>query len=197
MIELMTTRSSHPEQPREAGGLLRVAQVGGDDDAVAQVDAAEVGGQLVQGVQVVDRHVEEAVHLRGVQRHRQDAVGARRAQQVGHEAGADGDARGVLLVRAGVGEVRHDHGDPPGRRAPGGVEHEQQLDEVLLHRRHQRLDDEHVALAAVGLQLDLEAVVGEAGVPRRRQRHLQVLADGGGEVPVGRAAEDDDLAHAV
>ena len=82
-------------------------------------------------------------------------------EQIGHQPAADRDARRVLLVRSGVRVVRHHHGDPGGRRAPGRVEHQQQLDQVLLDRRHQRLDQEDVALAAVGLQLHLEAVVGE------------------------------------
>ena len=47
------------------------------DHRVGQVVAAEVAGQFVQGVQVVDRDAEEAVDLGRVQRHRQHAVGPR------------------------------------------------------------------------------------------------------------------------
>ena len=49
--------------------------------------------------------------------------------------------------------------------APAGrVDHQQQLHQVVLRRRHQRLDDEDVLLAAVGQQLHLQAVVAEPQV---------------------------------
>ena len=89
-IESMTTRSSasrclqpaatgRPEQPGELGGRLGVAEVGGDDDGVREVGAAEVVGQHPDRGEVVDRHREEPVHLRRVQGHRQHPVGARRS----------------------------------------------------------------------------------------------------------------------
>jgi len=52
----------------------------------------------------------------------------------------------VLLVRPRVGVVRHHRGHPGRGRAAGRVCHQQQLDQVLLHRRDQRLDEEHVPL---------------------------------------------------
>ena len=183
ITELITTRSSAnrclapaatgvPSSRAKGAASLALPRSGETTTVLRQVVAAEVRGQLAQRVQVVDRDAEEAVHLRRVQRHRQHPAGARRDQQVGDQPAADRDARRVLLVRAGVGVVRHHHGGPAGRGAPGGVEHQQQLDQVLLHRRHQRLDEEDVALAAVGLELHLEAVVGEAvdfdGMKRER-----------------------------
>ena len=156
---------------------------------------AEVVGELADRRQVVDRDAEEAVHLRGVQRHRDHAAGAGGDQQVGDEPAADRDARGVLLVGAGVGVVRDDGGDLRRRRAAGRVEHQQQLHEVLLRRRHERLHDVHVALAAVRLELHLQAVVAEAVDGDRRQRHAQSLADAAGELLVGATAEHDDLPH--
>ena len=116
-------------------------------------------------------------------------------QHVGDQPAADRDPRGVLLVGAGVGVVRDHRGDLGRRRAAGGVDHQQQLHEVLLGRRHQRLDDVDVALAAVGLELGLEAVVAEPGHLHRGQLDAEGVADGGGEGPVGAAAEDDDLAQ--
>ena len=55
--------------------------------------------------------------------------------------------------------------DAPLRR----VDHQQQLHQVLLRRRHERLHDVDVALAAVGLELGLQAVVAEPlDLDRRR-----------------------------
>ena len=184
-----------PSIRANAAASLALPRSGRDHHRVAQVVAPEVGGQLAQRVQVVHRDAEEAVHLRRVQGHRQHPVRAGRGEQVGDQPAADRDARRVLLVRAGVRVVRQHHGDPTGRGAPGGVDHEQQLDQVLLHRRHQRLDQEDVTLPAVGLQLHLQAVVGEPGDPHRVQRHPEVGTDLGGEVGMGGSTENGDVAH--
>src|SRR5690606_9872851 len=52
-----------------------------------------------------------------------------------------------------------------------------------------------VALAAVDLQLRLQAVVGEPRHLDAGERHLQVVADRLGEGSVGASREDDDLSH--
>jgi hypothetical protein len=130
-----------------------------------------------------------------VQGHREDAVGAGGGEQVGDQAAADGDPRGVLLVAAGVRVMRQHHGDPPGRGALRGVQHEQQLDQVFLGGWDEWLDQEHVPLPAVALELHLDAVVGEPGHPGGQQRHTQVLADLGGQAGMGTSGEDGDVAH--
>jgi len=187
----------HAKPPRESRRALGPAHVGRDDDGVGEVEPTEMLGQFVQRVQVVDRHAEEAVHLRRVQRHGQHPPGAGGGQQVGDQPAADGDARRVLLVGARVGVERQHHRDPRRRRAPRRVDHQQQLHQVLLHRRRQGLDQENVALAAIGHELGLEAVVGEPLCRRRRKRRAQPRADLLGQLWMGRAREDDDLAHAA
>src|SRR4029078_8211355 len=69
---------------------------------------------------------------------------------------------------------------------------QQELHQVLLGRRHERLDDVDVTLPAVRLQLCLEAVVAEPGHLDRRQRDVEVVADGLGTRAVGGTTEDDD-----
>jgi hypothetical protein len=79
-----------------------------------------------------------------------------------------------------------DHGGDLGRAGPlGGVDHEQQLHQVLLRGRHQRLHDVDVALAAVGLELRLEAVVAEPGDVHPGQRHPERVTDRAGEGTMG------------
>jgi len=153
------------ELTREVVRRLGTAEVRRDDDRVGQVARTEVVGEHLGRVEVVDGDVEHAVHLRRVQRHRHDAVRAGGLEQLGDEPGADRDAGRILLVGARVREVRDHRGDLRRRRATGGIDHQQQLDEVLLNRRYERLDDEDVALAAVVTQLDLEAVVREPRGP--------------------------------
>ena len=65
-------------------------------------------------VEVIDRHVEKALNLGGVQVHRQHAVGPGPRDEIGHELGRDRHAAFVLAVLPGVAEVRNDGGDPLG-----------------------------------------------------------------------------------
>ena len=104
---------------------------------------------------MVNRNAEEAVHLRRVQRHGQNAVRPRGGDQVGDEPAAERDAWSVLLVRSGVRIVRHDGGDTRRRSTTSRVDHQQELDQVLLHGWHERLDQEDVTLSAVGAQSHL------------------------------------------
>ena len=66
---------------------------------------------------------------------------------------------------------------------------------MLLGRRHERLHQVDVALAAVGLELDLQAVVAEPLDLDRGRSDVQGLADRSGQLAVGTTAEDDDFAH--
>ena len=61
---------------------------------------------------MINRHAEEPVHLRGMQRHREDAVCAGGDDEIRHEARGDRDARRVFLVRSRVRVVRN-HGRYP------------------------------------------------------------------------------------
>ena len=72
--------------------------------AVAPALASTCSTSRSQGEQVVDRAVEEALDLRGVQVDGHEPVGAGGLEQVGDQAGGDRLAAAVLLVLPGVGE---------------------------------------------------------------------------------------------
>src|SRR5437879_3044574 len=61
--------------------------------------------------------------------------------------------------RTAAREVRHHGGDARRRRAPRRIKHQQQLHQMLLHRGHQRLDDEYIGLTAIRLELHAQTVV--------------------------------------
>ena len=78
------------------------ADVGRDDHDVAAGEAVvDVAAEQRGGVEVVDRDVEEALDLAGMQIHRQHAVGAGFGDQVGDELGADRACAGRLSGPAG------------------------------------------------------------------------------------------------
>src|SRR5262245_35245861 len=89
----------------------------------------------------------------------------------------DRDARLVLLVAARVTVIRDHGGDAVSRRAPEGVDHDQQLHQVRVYRRAGRLHDENVAAADVLQYLKVELAVGKARGVRAAKLDPEILAD--------------------
>ena len=116
---------------------------------------------------MVDRAVEEALDLGGVQVHRHQPVGACGLEQIRHQPGGDRLAAAVLLVLAGVPVERHDHGDPLGRGTLEGVHHDQVLHQPGVDGSGVALDDERVAAAYRLLEPDVDLAVGEVEGPGR------------------------------
>ena len=109
---------------------------------------------------MIHRHFEESLDLVGVQVHGDDAAHTGRGEQVAHQFGADGGSGLVLAVLTGIAEVG-DHGDDAAcRSALGGINGDQQLDDVV-GRRESRLDDEHIAPADALVVIDLDFPVLE------------------------------------
>ena len=115
--------------------------------------------ELLERVEVIDRDAEEPVNLRRMERHREDPIGARGHQQVGHQAATDRNAWRVLLVGSRIGIVGNHGRDPRCGGASGGIEHQQEFDQMVLDGRTQRLDEKHILLAAIRLELHLHAVI--------------------------------------
>ena len=80
---------------------------------------------------MVDGHVEESLYLVGMQVHRDDAVHACHAEEVGHELCSDADARLVLAVLSGPSEVGDDGVDGSCRCSLGGINHEEELHQIV------------------------------------------------------------------
>ena len=96
---------------------------------------------------MIDRTVEEALLLGSVQVHGHDAVGARRAEQVEHQARGDGLAALVLLVLTRIAHERRDHGDGACGGAFERVDHDELLHQPLVNRVGMRLDNEYIGAA--------------------------------------------------
>ena len=153
-------RSAFSLRAKEARPL-HAAGVGGNDDQVLQLHLLEMGDEDRQGHQVVDRDVEEALDLGGVQVDGQDPRETGGFQQVGQQPGRDGHPRPVLAVLAGVGVVGDHGGDAPRRGALEGVGHQQQFHDVEVAVGAERLDDEDVGAADVLVALEADLAVGE------------------------------------
>ena len=82
-------------------------------------------------------------------------------EHVGDEFGGDRLATGGLSVLSGVAVVRDDRGDALGRRALGGVDHDELFHHRVVDRRGVRLDDEDVRAADRLVEAAVDLAVGE------------------------------------
>ncbi len=107
-------------------GALGAAGVGSDNRQGWIRLAREIVDDDRRGEQVIDGNIEEALNLRLVQIHRQHAVGAGGAHDVGDELGGNRNARLVLPVLAAIAVVRHDRRDARRRRPAERVDHDRE-----------------------------------------------------------------------
>src|SRR5919107_2252148 len=195
---LVDDRERGTEPVRPLVGLADPAGVRRDDREVRPVDpAADVLGQQRQRPQVVDRPVEVALDLGGVQVDADQAVGTGGLEQVGHQPGRDRLPAAVLLVLPGVAVERHDAADPLGRRALERVGHQQLLHDPLVDRRGVALDDERVAAAQALLEAHVDLAVGEVVGRGVDQLDAQLVRDLLGELAVAAAADEHEALLAV
>ncbi len=151
--------------------------------------APEVLDQDRHRVEVIDGDLEESLDLRAVQVHGQDPIGPGRLDAIGADPGPDRDPRLVLLVPLGVGEVRDDRGHLGGAGPLERVDPEEQLDEVVVDRVIDALNDEDVAAAHVLQHADEDVAFAEDVRLRACELHPQPVADGLAQMLAGAARE--------
>ena len=66
---------------------------------------------------------------------------------------------------------------------------------MLLHRRHQRLDNENIRLTAISPELHAHAIVAESIDRRRAEPQFEAPADFFRQFHVSVTAEDDDCSQ--
>ena len=143
--------------------------------------------------QVIQGNVEEALNLAGVQVHGQDTVGAGHGDHVGHQLGGDGIAALGLAVLTGVAEVGDDGGDAAGGSTAAGIDHDQQLHQVVIDGLAGGLNQENVGAADGLLQGNGSFAVGKSLHNTLAHGQAQLLADGLSKLLVGVAAENLDI----
>ena len=127
--------------------------------------------------EVVDRLVEEALDLSGVQVDAEHATCARGAEQVGDQLGGDRLAALGLAVLAGVAVERAHRGDALRRRPLRSVDHDQLLHDRVVHRAAVGLDDEDVGAADVLAEPAVDLAVREVTDVGFAQRYTEVVGD--------------------
>ena len=138
------------------------------------LELPEDAQEVIAGVQVVDREVEEALDLVGVQVAGHEGVRAGHLEHVGHQFGANRHARLVFSVLTGPAVIRDNGDDFIGRCPLGGVDGEQQFHQVV-RGRERGLDDETGSAADTFLVRRLELTVAEVRDFQRSQDHFRVF----------------------
>ena len=161
---LVDDREARAEALGERARALDAAGIGRHDDGLvaAEPERAQLLDEHRHREQVIERDVEEALDLTGVEIHRERAIGARGGDQVRDELRGDRRARLRLAILPRVAEVRDDRDDRAGRRALERIDHDQQLHQRLVRRRARRLHDEAVHAADVLADLDVDLAVARS-----------------------------------
>src|SRR5580704_5300003 len=175
---------------REKPRPFHSARVRRNHRKIGQVQLPEVAHHHRAGEHVIDRDIKESLNLRRMQIHEQCAVGSRSGQQIRHQLGRDRHPRTILTVLPRVPVVRHYHRDPSGRSALQRVNHDQQFDQVLIHRKTSRLHDKDVHSPDVLQQLKINLSVGETLQLTLAQLYSDVRANALSQFAVGRTGED-------
>jgi len=144
--------------------------------------------------QIVGRNIEKPLDLAGVQIDGQHAVSAGARDQIGNELGRDGRARPRLSVLPRIAEIGDDRRDALRRGAPQGVDHDEELHQIVVRRIGRRLDDEGVASADVLEDFDEDLEVGEAADMAAGQRLAQIGGDRFRQRSIGIAGQNLHLA---
>ncbi len=111
------------------------ADIGRHHDRVIEMLGTDVLQHDRRGIDVIQRLVEEALNLIGVQIDGQDPIDAGLGDHVGHYLGRDrypGRTRSAILP--GIAEIRDYRGDPHGRGTQQRVGHDQQFHQVIVGR---------------------------------------------------------------
>lgn len=110
---------------------------------------------------MIDRDIEEALNLLGMEVHRQDAICAGSDEQVGDEFGGDGDAGLVLAVLPCIAVEGQNCGNPIGAGAAYGIDHDEKFHQVMVGGRAGGLNDEDVFATNVFLDFDESFAIGK------------------------------------
>lgn len=137
------------EECRVALGQLDGSQIGRHHDCIGRHAGTQRVREKRDRGQHVDRNAAHRLQRRRMGIDHDEAMSPRSGHRVGDHARPDGVAGAAAAILTRVAEVRHDSSDPVRPGTPARVEHQQQLNDVVVHRWTRRLDDVHVVAADV------------------------------------------------
>jgi len=189
---LVDDRETGAEALRECAGALDATGIGRHHDRLvaAEAEHAELLDQHGHRVEVVERDVEEALDLAGVEIHRERAIGAGGGDEVRDQLRRDRRAGLRLAVLPRVPEVRDDRDDAAGAGTLERVDRDQELHQRFVGWRTRRLNHEAVHTADVLADLYVNLAIREVRDLRAAKRNLDELTNFVCEGSVGITRED-------
>ena len=177
-------------------GAAHGANIGGDHGELVVIKAilGEFGEIVIDkgGIaqQMIHGNVEEALNLGGVEIHGQHPVGAGGGEHIGHQLGGDGIPALGLPILAGIAKIGDYRGNPPGGGPAAGVDHDEQLHQIVVDGVAGGLDQAHVGTANGFLQRNGNLSVGKGFDVALAHFDAKLPADSLCESRVGVTAEN-------
>ena len=137
------------------------AEIRGDNDNILKLLRTEVIRNDRRSSQMIDRDIEEALDLTGMEVNRHDTGYTSRGHEIGHQLCGNRLTAARLAILTGIRIVRYDSRDAVCRSALAGICHDEQLHEVIIDRIRRRLDDKDILAADALTDHDLRLTVVE------------------------------------
>ena len=167
------------------------ADIGRDDKKILVVFLLEILEQDGRGIDIVDRDIEEALNLVGVDVHDKDTIDADTFKDVGNHTCGDGDTCGTRpAILTCIAEIGDAGSDPFGRSALECIDHENDFHQVIIGGSTGGLDDEDILAADIFIDFDSGFAVGELGDVSLAERDAEFAGDLGGQCRIGIAGEN-------
>ena len=191
---LVHHRDPDAEALAKGPGAFDPPGIGGDHDERLGAEAPNEVDHHRRGEEMIDGYVEVALNLPHVEIHGDDPVRARDSQQIRDELRRNRDPGPILPVLTGVAIVGNHRVDARRRGPFQRVHHEEQLHQVLVHRRAGGLDHEHVGAPDVVVDLKADLPVAKPVERHGGEGLIEVVRDPADERGVRGPAEDLQIA---
>ena len=196
LAALINDGKTHMDFCRESTGSGNGADIGGNHNELIVVKL--VFGETVQEIideggaakQMVQRNIEEALDLSGMEVHGQNAVGTGGGDHVGHQLCGDGVTALGLAVLTGVAKIGDNRSDTTGAGTAASIDHNQQFHQMVVNRLAGGLDQKNVGATNGFFQRNGSFTVGKGLDGAFAQVNAQLLANRFGKFGIGVTAEN-------
>ena len=189
----MADDHGHAEELCIGVSTLSTTDVWRSDDRTLKIRRlAQVVDEDHRGIEVIHRHVEEALDLVSVQVHSDDACDPCRAQQVCHELRPDRYTGLILTVLTSPSEVRDDRSDVVCGSTLSSIDHQEELHDVV-RRGIGGLYEEDILTTDTVLVVDREFAVSEMLYLHITEVNTQGFGDLSSQFQRSRACEDGNV----
>ena len=139
--------------------------------------------------QIIHRDIEEALDLGGMEVHGEDPVSAGCGEHIGHQLGGDRITGLGLAVLTGIAEVGDHRGNAAGGSPLHGIDHDEQLHQVVVDRTAGGLYQEHIGTTDRFIDGGKHLAIGKMADLRVAQLDTNQLTNVFGQSHIGIAAE--------